>query len=282
MGGISSRRMIVFPHAKINLGLNVIGKRADGYHDIESVLIPIPLHDALEAIVDDALPANEVVFTCSGLPVPGEPEQNLCLRAVQMLQARGQLPGIRIHLHKVIPMGAGLGGGSSDGAHMLMLVNDLCSLGLGREELMPMASSLGSDVPFFLSNTAQLAEGRGERLRPVSVDLRGTWLVLVNPGIHVPTADVYTHTPCTGGYMDLAAILEREPMDRWQELAPNTMAPYVFETWATVAELQGIMRMAGATYCAMSGSGSSVFGLFRGKPADLEFPAGSLSWTVQL
>jgi 4-diphosphocytidyl-2-C-methyl-D-erythritol kinase len=203
--------MIVFPHAKINLGLNVVRKRADGYHDIETVMVPIPLCDALEAVVDPGLGANEVILTRSGLPVPGKETDDLCLRAVRAIQQERTLPGLRIHLHKVIPMGAGLGGGSSDGARTLLLLNDLLELHLTPSSLHSMAAALGSDVPFFLQQGAQLAEGRGEHLRRVEVPLAGLWLVLIDPGVHVPTADVYANTVPTGTSVGLAEILASEP-----------------------------------------------------------------------
>ncbi|HRO40405.1 MAG TPA: hypothetical protein PLZ25_10855, partial [Flavobacteriales bacterium] len=151
--------MLVFPFAKINLGLQVLRKRPDGYHDIRSVLFPIPLCDVLEAVVDEGLASGEVKFESSGLPVPGDPAANLCLKAVELIREQRELPGLRMHLHKAIPTGAGLGGGSSDGAHALLLLNKLLDLRLAAEELHAIASRIGSDCPFFLKQQPQLAEG---------------------------------------------------------------------------------------------------------------------------
>jgi 4-diphosphocytidyl-2-C-methyl-D-erythritol kinase len=278
----SPTAMIVFPNAKINLGLQVLRKRADGYHDIETVMVPIPLCDALEAIVDPGLAANEVVLTRSGLPVPGNEADDLCLRAVRAIQQERTLPGLRLHLHKVIPMGAGLGGGSSDGARTLLLLNDLLELGLAPATLHGMAAALGSDVPFFLQQGAQLAEGRGERLRHVEVDLAGLWLVLINPGVHVPTAVVYAHTVTTGRAAGLAEILASEPLERWQDLVVNGMESHVLSTHAAVADAKAQLLHAGAAYCSMSGSGSTVFGLFRSKPPQVPTPEGWHKWCYQL
>jgi len=276
------RPMIVFPHAKVNLGLNVVRRRADGYHDIESVLFPIPLCDALEVVVDPALPVNGVVLTRSGLSVPGDPDQDLTMRALRGVQHGRTLPGLRVHLHKAVPMGAGLGGGSSDGTHMLLLLNDLLELGLTPDALRGLAEGLGSDCPFFLDRSPQLAEGRGERLTPVPLDLAGTWLVLVNPGEHVPTAEAYRNAVPTGHRMALADTLRMEPMERWWESVPNVLEPFVLRAWPKVARVKERLLAAGANYCAMSGSGSSVFGLFRHDPGRIEWPGDHRAWTFAL
>ncbi|MFT3883919.1 MAG: 4-(cytidine 5'-diphospho)-2-C-methyl-D-erythritol kinase [Flavobacteriales bacterium] len=273
--------MLAFPFAKINLGLNVVRKRADGFHVIESVLVPIPLHDAVEIVTDPTLRPNEAIFTRSGIPVPGDPQDDLCLKAVRAVQAARTLPGLRLHLHKVIPTGAGLGGGSSDAAHVLLLLNDLLDLQLGRAELHAMAATLGSDCPFFLEERPQLAEGRGEQLSPITLDLRGQWLVLVNPGIHVGTAEVYRNTVPTERSIDLPAALARNS-DTWRTSVVNTMEPYVFRTHPAIAALHATLHGMGAYYAAMSGSGSSVFGLFRERPVLPSFPVGHHVWCLQL
>lgn len=273
--------MIRFPSAKINLGLNVMGRLPDGYHAIESVLVPVPLHDALEAVVDPSLAPDGPVLMRTGLPVPGPVADDLCLKAVRILGRLRPLPGLRIHLHKAIPIGAGLGGGSSDAAHLLLLLNDLLGLHLRPEELHALAATLGSDCPFFLRPVPQLAEGRGERLRPVDVDLRGRWLVLVNPGLHVSTADVYRATTPTGRSVDLARALQG-PLDTWMDTVVNAMEGPVFRAHPEVGAIKDLLVEAGASYAAMSGSGSSVFGVFTAKPALPAFPAGHAVWTFPL
>lgn len=273
--------MLVFPPAKINLGLNVVRRRADGFHEIQSVLVPVPLCDALEAVIDPAIGDGRVVFTRTGIEVPGSPDDDLCVKAVRLLQREHHLPGLRMHLHKAIPAGAGLGGGSSDGAHALRLVDRLCGLRIAPQRLQDAAASLGSDVPFFLREGAHLAEGRGERLRPVTVDLRGTWLVLVNPGVHVPTAEVYRNTAPTGEEVDLEAALQR-PVEEWNERVVNVMEHHVLRAHPVVAAVKDALRAAGAAYAAMSGSGSTVFGIFRREPAGPVWPPGHRAWTYRM
>ena len=159
----SIRHMLVFPYAKINLGLNVIERRADGFHEIESVLVPIPLRDALEIIVDPQLPRSEVVYTRSGLAIDGDIGRDLCMRAIRSIATDHELPGLRMHLHKVIPIGAGLGGGSSDGAHALLLVDRLLQLRLGASNLHERAAERGSDCPFFRGSGAAVCSSCGQR-----------------------------------------------------------------------------------------------------------------------
>lgn len=257
--------MIAFPFAKINLGLYVERLRPDGYRDIRSVMLPVPLYDVLEVVEAPELGPGEVAMTYSGILVPGDPANDLCQRAVRSVATERPLPGVRIHLHKCIPTGAGLGGGSSDGAHTLVLLDRLFNLELGHERLAGLAAGLGSDCAFFLRNEAQLAEGRGERLTPVAASLGGWWLVLVNPGIHVGTAEVYAHTPVEAEAVDLPALMQAGP-EVWADRLHNRMEPYVFRSYPEVGRLKQAMLEAGATYAAMSGSGSTVFGLFRSRP----------------
>ncbi len=270
--------MILFPFAKINLGLNVLARRADGYHDMESVMVPIPLHDVLEAVVAPELGTNGLAYTRSGLPIPGDAEADLCYKAIRRLQREHTLPGLRLHLHKVVPMGAGLGGGSSDGAHTLKLVNTLCGLGATIEQLAAMALELGSDCPFFLQDRACVARGRGERLSTVPLDLGGNWLVLANPGVHVSTAEVYRNTAPTGIPWDLERSV-RADRHTWNSSLPNTMEPYVLNAYPEVGVLKDLLH-AGAYYTAMSGSGSSVFGLFAEEPVVPTFPEGTRFWKL--
>lgn len=274
--------MIVFPNAKINLGLNVLARRADGYNDIESVLVPIPLHDVLEAIIDPALAPNELIYTRSGLPIPGDVQTDLCYKAVRRIQLEHTLPGLRLHLHKVVPMGAGLGGGSSDGAHTLLLMNDLCDLKIQQEVISSMALELGSDCPFFLRNEACIARGRGERLTSLALELSGLWLVLANPSVHVSTAEVYRNSTPTNTPWDLERIADRARLPEWNAILRNTMEMYVLEVYPVVATLKEALNKAGALYTAMSGSGSSVFGLFANDPGQLRMPEGTAQWRMRL
>lgn len=274
--------MLVFPHAKINIGLNVVERRADGFHEIESILVPIPLRDALEMIVDPDLPHGSIHYERTGLAVAGDPEQDLCMRAVRSIGRNRDLPGIRMHLHKVIPMGAGLGGGSSDGAHALLLLDELLGLGIPLAELHDLASELGSDCPFFLQDHGALVTGRGELLSPISLDLKGYWLVLVNTGLHVGTAEVYKNTKPTERRWDLGTIMQQTSPKDWGRVAPNVMEEYVYRKHPQLVTVKERLQEAGAIHPAMSGSGSSVFGIFRGVPPTLEWPSTYASWVLPL
>lgn len=273
--------MIVFPQAKINLGLNVVRKRPDGYHDIQSVLVPIPLCDVLEAVVDPSLAPGEVRFTRSGIPVEGAITDDLCMKAIRAVEEVHALPGLRVHLHKAIPTGAGLGGGSSDAAQMLLLLDRALGLRTSKARLYEWAARAGSDCPFFLEPAPQLAEGRGERLTPIPLDLEGTWLMLVNPGVHVSTAEVYRSTTPTGNTVDLPAALARD-RSRWQQTVVNVMEGPVARMHPVVGAVKERLLQAGAWYAAMSGSGSTVFGLFAQEPPSLGWPKDHVSWTFSL
>ncbi len=274
------RTMVVFPHAKINLGLNVLRKRPDGYHDIESVMVPIPLCDVLEAVVDPD--QSEVVYTRSGLAIPGDPRNDLCSRAVEMIRLTRELPGLRLHLHKVIPMGAGLGGGSSDGTNTLLLLNKLLDLRFTKGELHGMATGLGSDCPFFLNEETQLATGRGEELRPLPLDLSGLHMILINPAIHVGTPEVFANTAPTGSSVNLEHLVDRDRITEWQGTLLNTMEPYIFGKHPEIAVIKTALLEHGAFYAAMSGSGSTVFGLFNSLPQKLDLPTGQMQWIFSL
>lgn len=274
--------MLKFPNAKINLGLHVLGKRTDGYHAIETVMLPIAVHDALEVLVDETLAPGQVVMERSGAPVPGDPQEDLCVKAALAINRSHPLPGLRIHVLKSIPIGAGLGGGSSDAAHTLLLLNELLNLRISPDELHAIASSLGSDCPFFLRKSAQLATGRGEVLSPINVDLRGWWLMLINPGVHVSTAEVYANTPTAPAQCDLAEVLTTLAPAQWNGKLVNVMEPYVLSAYPAVAEAKQRIVHAGATYTAMSGSGSSVYGIFSKEPQLPQLPKGQRGWVLPL
>ncbi|HRH38487.1 MAG TPA: 4-(cytidine 5'-diphospho)-2-C-methyl-D-erythritol kinase [Flavobacteriales bacterium] len=274
--------MIAFPQAKINLGLNVVDKRPDSFHDIETVMMRIPLSDALEIVFDPVLSPGQVGYSRSGLNVDGDPEKDLVLRAIRAYASILQLPALRAHLHKAIPMGAGLGGGSSDAAYTLTLLDRMMGAPLGPKRLHVIAASLGSDCPFFLEERPQFATGRGEQLCPVDVDLAGCWLLLVNPGVHVPTAEVYSGLRPSGHSIDLPNALATSSLEDWGEAAPNSMEPAVFAAFPEVRELKDHISSLGAAHTAMSGSGSSVFGIFRQRPKPSEWPKAYRAWTFQL
>lgn len=267
--------MISFPNAKINLGLNIVRKRDDGYHDLETLFYPVALKDALEIIPAADLSPDHlgVALHFSGKSVEGPPASNICVKAWQLLKADfPQLPQIDLHLMKGIPMGAGLGGGSADGSFTLKMLNDLFNLGLDDSSLESYALRLGSDCPFFIRNAPCFATGRGELMTPVALDLSSYSFLLVHPAIHVSTAVAFSGVkPChpVQSIRDIVSMDIRE----WRGRLINDFEKTVFPAFPAIKELRDRLYDAGAVYAAMTGSGSSVFGIFlqNGLP-DLSFP----------
>lgn len=258
--------MIVFPGCKINLGLRILRKREDGFHDLATVFYPLPLKDALEIIRNDE---QNIQFTLSGNAIDGDSENNLCLKAYKLLKKDfPELPAIKMHLHKAIPMGAGLGGGSADGAFTLKLFNHKFQLGLSQDQLISYALQLGSDCPFFIIDRPCFATGRGEMLQPVDVSLAGYQLVLVNPGIHINTGWAFSQLKLSGNVHDLETAekslpdIVLQPPQNWRNVLMNDFEEPVFLQHPELGIIKNELYNQGALYAAMSGSGSSVFGIF--------------------
>ena len=253
--------MVLFPNCKINLGLNIIRKREDGYHDLETVFYPIGLKDALEGIKSGVSNAD-VILSSSGLQVAGKPADNLCVKAYTLLKKDfPDLPAVQLHLHKTIPMGAGLGGGSADGAFALRLLNELCGLALSQEQLISYALQLGSDCPFFILNKPCFATSRGENMQPVELDLSGFSFVLVNPNIHVSTAQAFANIQPQKPGHSIADIIQL-PVKEWKGLLLNDFEKPVSDVYPEIAVIKQELYQQGAVYASMTGSGSTVFGLF--------------------
>ncbi len=253
--------MVIFPNCKINLGLHILRKRPDGYHDLQTVFYPVPLLDALEII-----PAGEagtsIHYSHTGLPVAGDTSSNLCVKAVELIRKDfPNLPSCLLHLHKQIPMGAGLGGGSSDGAHTLLLLNQCFGLGLTREQLIHYALQLGSDCPFFIINKPCLAEGRGEKLQPVSIDLSDYRLTLVNPGLHIATGWAFSQITPKENRISLEEIIKL-PVEEWKTTMINDFEEPVCKANPEIACIKEDLYRQGALYASLSGSGSTVYGIF--------------------
>lgn len=255
--------MIVFPNAKVNLGLNVIRRRPDGYHDIETVFYPIPVCDALEVV-----PARETTFRQTGIPVNVPAERNLVMQALAKMQAHYEIPPLSIHLMKAIPFGAGIGGGSADAAFMLRLLRDVAKLQVGNAELERYAAELGADCAFFIRNTPMFATGIGNQMRPVKVSLDGYHLCLVKPDVAVSTAEAYADTQPSEPAKSLSELILR-PVEEWKDSIVNDFEKSVFPKYPEIAEIKERLYAAGAVYASMSGSGSSVYGIFKEK-TDLE------------
>lgn len=254
--------MITFPRAKINIGLQILGKRHDGFHEIQTIMYPIGWHDGLEIN-----PSTESTFSYYGLPVPTG-GTNTCETIHQKIQARYGVSNIDLHLTKGIPMGAGLGGGSADAAYTAKTLNQLFDLNLQDEELEALCAEVGSDCPFFVKDIAQFCEGRGERLSAHPLDLSGLWLVAVNPGIHIASGSAYQNADHSGPFNHNS--ISRDNIESWSGLIKNDFERFAFSEHPEIAKIKGQMLNAGAVYSAMSGSGSTVFGLFREQQ--------SLSW----
>ena len=265
--------MILFPDCKINIGLRISGKRADGFHDIETIFFPVGLKDALE-IMEAPAPGKEVSYTQTGLKIPGNDHDNLCVKAFRLLKKDfPQIPDIKMHLHKAIPMGAGLGGGSADASFTLKLISQKFNLDIPEERLMAYALELGSDCPFFIINKPCYATGRGEILEGIKPDLAAYKILLVNPDIHINTGWAFSNISIEkkeGHLKDLVAM----PVETWQQNIYNDFEKPVFDSHPEIAEIKAGLISEGAVYASMSGSGSTVYGLFNQKQEPvLNFPA---------
>lgn len=262
--------MISFPPCKINLGLKVIAKRPDGYHSIETCFYPVPWTDVLEIIPSE----GQTTFTSSGISIPGSAHENLCLKAYHLLREKFELPPVKIHLHKVVPIGAGLGGGSSDAAHTLQLLNSVFNLQLSTDQLSAYALQLGSDCPFFIHNQPMLGSGRGEELSLVQKVLSGKFIVIVKPDLHISTAEAYSNVKPRIPEKAIRDIIEKSPMHTWREELKNDFEDSIFQKYPTLNEIKKTFYQHGALYASMSGSGSAVFGIFE-KEIDFPFQQGT-------
>lgn len=271
--------MVIFPACKINLGLSVKERRSDGFHNVETILFPIPLRDALEII-----PGGERVrFTMSGIALDNGGKDNLVMKAYRLIDQRFGIGPVRVHLHKAIPAGAGLGGGSSDAAHTLTMLNDMFGLQLSSAELETLARELGTDCAFFIQNQPQLAYGKGDQFEPLDLRLEGYRILLVKPPVHINTATAYgwiTPRPRKGSVKDIV----RSPPEQWRGNLVNDFEQPVFHRHPELADIKQRILELGAAYASMTGSGSALFGIYRkdmlpAAPAD--FP-GCFVWRSPL
>ncbi len=260
--------MLTFPNCKINLGLNILREREDGYHNLETVFYPVPLKDGLEVIREQRtenskqLAVNSVELTTSGLTINGNSEDNLCVKAYHLLKKDfPSLPSIQMHLHKVIPMGAGLGGGSADGAFALKLLNDTFHLNLSTQKLIDYALQLGSDCPFFILNKPCFATGRGELMEVIALDLSAYQFVIINPKIHIGTGWAFGNiTPKTPAQSIKNIITQ--PIHTWKDTLINDFEQPAIHHYPEIGFIKEKLYGQGAIYSSMTGSGSTVFGIF--------------------
>ena len=254
--------MIIFPNAKINLGLNIVGKRSDGYHDLETIFYPIQLQDALE--VKTAGRSSEFPYTLhiKGTPIDGEASENLVVKAYLLLKDKFQLPPVDIHLFKHIPMQAGLGGGSSNGAFMIKLLNEKFRLGMSVKEMEDISVQLGADCPFFIQNQPVFATGIGNKFEPIQLSLAEYHLVLVKPDISISTREAFSEIKPKHPDVSLKEIITR-PVETWKDYMKNDFEDSVFKRHPQIAAIKDKLYDLGAVYASMSGSGSSVYGFFK-------------------
>jgi len=266
--------MISFPNAKINLGLDVVEKRNDGYHNIISCFYPIPLKDILEINLSD-----KFSFSVSGIPIPGDQGKNLVVEAYKKLKKDFDLPPVSIHLHKNIPMQSGLGGGSSDGAFALQMLNELFELFLDDSVISDYASALGSDCPFFIYNTPSIISGRGEKIDEIDVDLKGHYICIVKPGISISTQEAYRNIRPTYPEIDIRSILSDYNIGNWKEILKNDFEQVILEFHPGLSELKYTLYKMGALYVSMTGSGSAYYAIFKDPPSLKEkFPGDIFYW----
>lgn len=270
--------MISFPVAKINLGLNVVEKRPDGYHNLETVFYPVPIKDALEVCeMDPQFPSSvDCDLKVTNIPVEGDEQRNLVVRAYQLLKGDfPDLPRIHAHLFKAIPTQAGMGGGSSDCAYMITLLNRMFALGLSEHQMVDYAARLGADCAFFIHPRPAYAEGIGERLQPIALDLSGWHIAIVRPDIPVPTKEAFSLIRPQRPLRNCRDIVS-QPVETWRSLLFNDFEQSVFTLHPEIASIKDRLYAMGAVYAAMSGSGSSVFGLF---PAPVSLDSFTASGT---
>ena len=251
--------MIIFPNAKINIGLNILNRRSDGFHNLETIFYPVAIRDVLEVVE-----AKQLSFTSSGLPIPGNSDDNLCLKAYHLISEDIKLPPVHIHLHKHIPIGAGLGGGSADASFFIKLMNDKFNLNLDTDQMEKYASRLGSDCAFFIGNKPVFAFEKGDKFKAVSLDLSGYYIVLVMPPLQISTAEAYKGVKAASVTQSLDELVKL-PIKDWSSLIKNDFESSVIAKYPSVGLIKTALYDAGAYYASMSGSGSSVYGIFREK-----------------
>ncbi|MCD4697269.1 MAG: 4-(cytidine 5'-diphospho)-2-C-methyl-D-erythritol kinase [Bacteroidales bacterium] len=254
--------MIAFPNCKINLGLSVLRKRDDGFHDVETIMYPVPLTDALEIIPS---PDGKFSFTVSGFDISGDRKNNLVIKAYELLKRDFNLGPVHIHLHKAVPMGAGLGGGSADAALTIQLLNEIFELKLSTGQIENYCRQLGSDCAFFVRNKPALAFEKGDRFKPAEVDLNGYHLVIVKPDIHINTAEAYSWITPSPKDNSLHNII-RLPVEEWQEKLINDFEEPLFQRFKEIRQIKHQLLEAGAVYTSLTGSGAAVYGIFQSDP----------------
>lgn len=269
--------MICFPNAKINLGLNIVSQRNDGFHNLETIFYPINLKDGLEITNSNSNEQYQLFQT--GIKIDGDPSSNIVIKALELVRnhSKVNIPNIDIHLLKKIPTGAGLGGGSSDAAFMLKLLNENYQIGLSNNELVELALQIGADCPFFLYNKPAFASGIGNLLEPIDLDLSGMYLLVVKPDVFISTKEAYSMITPKTPTLSLKDIVNR-PLNEWKELMKNDFEDSIFKKYPQICKIKQQLYELGATYASMSGSGSSLYGIFNKKPNFQKLFSNNFTW----
>lgn len=262
--------MIVYPNCKINIGLRILNKRADGYHNIESVFYPIAVRDIMEITRIEPATENTIRFVSSGIAIPGEAHENICVKAYELINKDYSLPGIKVHLHKQIPIGAGLGGGSADAAFFIKALNELDELNLSFGEMHHYAKQIGSDCSFFINNKPALALQKGEVLEPVELSLKGYHMVIVYPNIHVSTAMAYAGVVPNADGESIEEMIKL-PIASWKGNILNAFEAGIVNHFPVIGNIKNELYNLGALYASMTGSGSAIYGIFESKPQTLDY-----------
>ena len=268
--------MVCFPNAKINIGLQIVEKRADGFHNLNSCFYPVGWNDVLEII-----PAQTFGFSSSGLAIPGHVAGNLCVKAYDLLKRDFGLPPVQMHLLKIVPIGAGLGGGSADAAFALKLLNDFFDLKLSTNILENYARTLGSDCAFFVQNKPQYCYQKGDQFADIDLSLKGKFIVLAYPNLHISTAEAYAGVRPQKPEIDLQKALKM-PVVAWREVVKNDFENHLFAKYPVLAQTKAQLYDAGAVYASMTGSGSTLFGIFESAPDLKNFFSNYVVWKGQL
>lgn len=255
--------MVTFPNAKINIGLQIIEKRSDGFHNIASCFYPVGWSDVLEII-----PATEFSFSSSGIEIPGDPTKNLCVKAYELLKQDIELPPVSMHLLKIVPIGAGMGGGSADAAFVLKLLNTTFNLSLSTSDLQKYARKLGSDCAFFIENKPQFCYEKGDVFADIKLSLKGKFIVLVYPNLHISTAEAYAGVKPQPPTINLPEALQR-PLPEWRHAIKNDFEDGLFPKYPVLPQIKEKLYEKGAIYSSMTGSGSTIYGIFE-KETDLK------------
>ncbi len=269
--------MIFFPNAKINIGLKIRKRRSDGFHDIETFFYPVRIFDICEFIESNQ---NKTTLTISGRKIDCPPEKNLVYKAYQILCESYNLPPLKIHLHKNIPDGAGLGGGSSDASFMLLNISKYFGLDVPIPKLKKIATSLGSDCPFFIENNPSIGYGRGEITEPVDINLSGYYFYIVFPGINIRTKEAYSNVQPTIPDNPIKSIV-KEPIANWRNLLTNDFEEHIFKKYPMLKRIKDLLYENGAVYAAMSGSGSTMYGIFNKQVPDISEFGSYMKWIVK-